>query len=103
MAKPSKRRPSRTELGIRIFPLLRAPSVPQVESKHTARTVSSASGAGTDFRARGHSLDVDLPPELEDARIEGRSNLAEIAGAEAVAHLVELSMVPRVEGFHTEF
>ena len=48
-------------------------------------------------------LEVDLSSELEDSRVKGRSDLAEPAVTEGAIHGVELSMVPGVEGFQTQF
>src|SRR5208282_442808 len=48
-------------------------------------------------------LEVDLSSKLEDSRVKGRSDLAEPAVTEACIHVVELSMVPGVEGFQTQF
>src|SRR4029077_1008242 len=48
-------------------------------------------------------LEVQLQPELHNARIEGRGELAEVAGAEVGTGLVELGVVPDVERFGAEF
>ncbi len=68
--------------------------------KKPARAVSSASGSSCVFPVL---LEVDLPSELKDSRVEGRSDLAEIAGTEPVTDLVKLGVIPGVETFHTEF
>src|SRR5450631_2129394 len=47
--------------------------------------------------------EVKLRPQLEDSWIEGGSDLAVVARAEAVADLVELGVVPRIEAFRAEF
>jgi len=54
------------------------------------------------FRLAGQS-EVYLRSQLEDSRIEGRSDLAEVGRTETVADLVELRVVPRVEAFRAEF
>src|SRR5580692_5402463 len=70
-----------------------------VHKKKPARAGSGASGSGCVFPVL---LEVDLSSELKDSRVEGRSDLAEIAGTEAVADLVKLRVIPGVETFHTE-
>src|SRR4029077_7206817 len=47
-------------------------------------------------------LEVQLQPELHNARIEGRGELAEVAGGERVADLVELGVIPGVERLGAE-
>src|SRR5450755_710235 len=47
-------------------------------------------------------LEVQLQPDLHYAWVEGRGELTEVAGAEVVADLVELRVVPGVERFGTE-
>ena len=51
----------------------------------------------------GRGLEVELQPDLQNARVEGRGELAEVTGTEVVADLVELRVVPDVEGFQTQF
>src|SRR5258708_6020796 len=58
--------------------------------------------SGSD-RDRSGQSEIQLRPELEDSRIEGRSYLAEVAGAKTVADLVKLRVVPGIEAFRAEF
>ena len=48
-------------------------------------------------------LEVDLPSELEDSRVKRRGVLSKAGVTKVGIHGVELSMVPRVEGFQTQF
>src|SRR5580692_3162968 len=48
-------------------------------------------------------LEVDLSSKLEDSRVKGRSDLAKVRRAKASAYLVKLRVIPRVEGFQTQF
>ena len=69
--------------------------------KFLARTVSGASEEGSVLPTG--LLEVELRAELKDSRVEGRSDLAEVAGAATIADLVELRVIPGVERLHAEF
>lgn len=57
----------------------------------------------TEPRNAAEASEVELPAELEDPWIKGRSDLAEVTGAETVAHRIELSMVPDVKALRAKF
>ena len=65
-----------------------------------ARAVSGASGSTCVFAVGG--LEVNFSSKLEDTRVEGRSNLSEVARTQAVADLIEFGVVPGVKGFDAE-
>ena len=48
-------------------------------------------------------LEVELRPKLEDSRIKGAGDLAEVAGTKPVADLIEFGMVPDIKAFRTKF
>ena len=48
-------------------------------------------------------LEVNLAAELQDARIEGRVELAEVGVSNGIVGSIELGMVPSVEGLDTQF
>ena len=66
------------------------------ENKNPARRVWCASGVHCLLQGW---LEVDLASKLEDSRVKCRRHLAESAVAEVSADVIELRMVPGVEGF----
>ena len=74
-------------------------------AEEQVRTHSSAAGdtKRPKVPSRKQFLEVELQPQLHDARIPGRGELPEIAGPEVVADIMELSVVEGVKGFHAEF
>jgi hypothetical protein len=52
---------------------------------------------------RHRRLEVELRAELEDSRIKGRRDLAEVTGAEPVTDVVEFGMVPDVKALRPKF
>src|SRR5579859_7789348 len=61
-----------------------------------------ASGAGFALLFQG-TLEVNLAAELHDSRVVSRGELAELGIAETGVNVLELSMVPGVEGFEANF
>src|SRR5579859_1802619 len=61
-----------------------------------------ASGAGFALLFQG-TLEVNLAAELHDSRVVSRGELAELGVAEASVNVLELGMVPGVEGFEANF
>jgi hypothetical protein len=82
-------------------------ATPEVWSEFRLRQkkVPSPANAGGNGTLEGLCLgrsEIELPGELEDSRIKGRSHLAEVAGAKPIADGIELGVVPDVEALGAE-
>ena len=73
------------------------------EMRGSDETCSPAPVKPSSLAAEISQLEVQLQPELHDARVPGRGELTEVAGSEVVADVVELCVVEGVKGFHPEF